>query len=578
MKDCNGIRTLNQWVNWNGDKKPTPGIRGQLLTYDEACRRDSGHIGFVFTESDPYLGIDIDEITELAQELLSSARERGAYVERSPSGRGWHIIGHGKLARGVGKGKVDPGVEAYSQGRYFTVTGQGEGSVDVDIQALADRLWTLAQYGEGEGEGQRWDADRHQGALDALDADCGYDQWIRIGMALHAAGAPLEAWTGWSATGGEKFKGPEDCASHWRSFRGDGGVTLATLLAMGREAGWAGPVDEFEDLGPADSADRFDDWLGRLAIDPALFSVAPPPRVWTWESWIPEGVVTGLAGAPGTSKSTLALMLCVLYCVRGSFLGCDLGAEGRGAVFITVEDDGDELRRRLQAICRCLCIDPEELRGLLTLVPAINATTALVHVDKHGHVSATEKLTGLRDGLRARGAGLCVLDLANDFWSGNENSRGEVTAFVRAFLGRVAVQCKAALLILAHLNKLGQLSGSTAWEGSFRSSMVMSKRGEHLLLDRPKANYAPPLEQAAVLRWQHGCLWEVSREELEEGERGEHLEAMDPGHWYGVRALMALPGWPRRQHDVRTVVERLRREGRVEWRERGGNDQWSRVE
>jgi putative DNA primase/helicase len=84
-------------------------------------------IGFVFCSADPYSGIDLDkcrnpetgELTPNARAILNGFE--GAHIEVSPSGTGVHIIVRGKLPE---KGKRRKWVEAYSQDRYFTITGR----------------------------------------------------------------------------------------------------------------------------------------------------------------------------------------------------------------------------------------------------------------------------------------------------------------------------------------------------------------------------------------------------------------------------------------------------------------------
>ncbi len=87
-------------------------------------------IGFVFTDSDPYTGIDIDncrnpetgQIAEWAWEII---RGLNSYTEVSPSETGVHIIIRGKLPAGKGNQASHHGgkVEMFSRARYFTFTG-----------------------------------------------------------------------------------------------------------------------------------------------------------------------------------------------------------------------------------------------------------------------------------------------------------------------------------------------------------------------------------------------------------------------------------------------------------------------
>jgi len=81
------------------------------------------------------------------------------------------------------------------------------------------------------------DSDLVISALDSISPDCSYDDWVRIGMALHEwePQAGLSIWDSWSARG-DKYVAcePED---KWGSFSSGGGVTLGTLFDMAKKAG-----------------------------------------------------------------------------------------------------------------------------------------------------------------------------------------------------------------------------------------------------------------------------------------------------------------------------------------------------
>ena len=87
---------------------------------------DYGGVGFVFTDDDPFVGIDIDKcvdeggkLSDMAQEIVNKL---DSYTEYSPSGKGIHIIIKADLT-GVGRKCDSIGLEIYSTSRYFTVTG-----------------------------------------------------------------------------------------------------------------------------------------------------------------------------------------------------------------------------------------------------------------------------------------------------------------------------------------------------------------------------------------------------------------------------------------------------------------------
>ncbi len=150
------LRRLRQWICWryeDGTKVPYDVKTGRTAsTTDPSTWADftdvvngqnqyySG-IGFVFTKNDPYTGIDLDnsfsspEQTELHKRIFDSFN---SYTEKSPSGKGFHIIIKGN----VPTGRRRSGVEVYSDGRFFTFTGAiVNGAHICDRQEFLIQLW-----------------------------------------------------------------------------------------------------------------------------------------------------------------------------------------------------------------------------------------------------------------------------------------------------------------------------------------------------------------------------------------------------------------------------------------------------
>lgn len=104
-------------------------------------------------------------------------------------------------------------------------------------------------------EGLEWTADDVLDMLACIDADCGHDDWVSIGMALHQGGWTLGMWDQWSR-GGSKYKQGE-CFKRWRSFNGGGGITFGTLVHIAQSWGWkpkqkeSTPLD-FSNIGGVD--------------------------------------------------------------------------------------------------------------------------------------------------------------------------------------------------------------------------------------------------------------------------------------------------------------------------------------
>ena len=82
-------------------------------------------IGFVFTTADPYTGIDLDHCRTNEDDLepwAAAIVERlHSFTEWSPSGEGLHILVKASLPECAGR--RTSGIELYSSGRYFTITG-----------------------------------------------------------------------------------------------------------------------------------------------------------------------------------------------------------------------------------------------------------------------------------------------------------------------------------------------------------------------------------------------------------------------------------------------------------------------
>jgi len=103
-------------------------------------------IGFVVSFDDPFTGIDLDHcidsqtgiIEPWAMEII---KESNSYTEITPSGTGIRIFVKGNVPRGRKKGDI----EAYSSGRFFTLTGnhlEGTPTTIEPRQAEIDSFYT----------------------------------------------------------------------------------------------------------------------------------------------------------------------------------------------------------------------------------------------------------------------------------------------------------------------------------------------------------------------------------------------------------------------------------------------------
>lgn len=176
------LRTYPQWILWRYEEqdrgKPTKipyaPLTGALAsvtdqqtwtTYDNAVAILNRHpdwysgLGFVLSDADPFTFVDLDDPYELAQNgqykhqnpdevmrrQLDFYNMSKSYAERSPSGKGLHIIVRGK----VPSGRRRSGIEVYSNQRYMTMTGDVYRDAPITEETdLVTVLWN--QIGEGK--------------------------------------------------------------------------------------------------------------------------------------------------------------------------------------------------------------------------------------------------------------------------------------------------------------------------------------------------------------------------------------------------------------------------------------------
>ena len=158
------MKSCSQWVVWKNKRPYSPHDGSQAgwqkdpdfwSSFEEAftaCEETDEYqgVGFVFTQHDPLVFIDLDgcikndgSLEPLAQKVVRLAN---SYTEVSPSGTGLHIFGHGTLPHNKALKPAHSKFEVYSNGRFSTVTGDvlGEYRELGDIQKAIDFL--LAEH------------------------------------------------------------------------------------------------------------------------------------------------------------------------------------------------------------------------------------------------------------------------------------------------------------------------------------------------------------------------------------------------------------------------------------------------
>jgi hypothetical protein len=320
----------DQWVLWGEKKVPlTPDGRPASSTdprtwssFQEAAEafvRGVGYgLGFVFTEDDPYFGVDldhcIDEDGRPTEEAAEIVRALDTYTERSPSGMGLHILGRGKLPPGWRGGN---GVEMYDQRRYFTVSGAlwPDGP-----EALADRTEELGRLrvklsrkrerGGTQNEARKFLPDERHPAL------------VRRARALRKHGLTAAELEGaLLAYNAERCDPPKDEEE------------------VRRIAQWAAPLE-------AETREPILVNMAEVAPEEVHFLVKP---------YIPKRKLTEIQGDPGLGKTWVMLAIAAAIS-KGLPLPGEDGKPSQvrppaSVLYMTAEDGlGDTLRPRLDAM------------------------------------------------------------------------------------------------------------------------------------------------------------------------------------------------------------------------------------
>lgn len=290
-------------------------------------------------------------------------------------------------------------------------------------------------------------------------------------------------------------------------------ATLDTIRS-GLEAGKAEPRHPEDRPGynapvPVQSPER----QSRFYSAAELKGKPVPPREWLVPDLVPAKTVTLFSGDGGTGKSLLALQLAIGVAADAGWIGQPV-KQGR-VIFLSAEDDDDELHRRLDDILAAEGRDYDDL-GNLTL-RSLAGEDALLAIEGQLSLLQSALFEELEKRAEEEAPALIVLDTLADVYPANENDRAKVRQFVGILRG-LALRRKCAVLLLSHPSLTGLssgsgASGSTAWNNSVRSRLYLSRITDDghepdpdaRVLATKKANYAA-VGGEIDLRWQAGVF------------------------------------------------------------------------
>jgi len=149
------LRARDQWIVAKSKRPIMPAEGWQSpqnqLSFVDAGKyaaRHNGNPAFYFTTDDPFVGFDLDNVTQdgrFSDEARAIVQQLDSYTERSTSGTGLHIIAKGEHRedrKTTGALNETGTLEVYDGSQYFVITGEVYGdqvSVETRPEAV-DRL------------------------------------------------------------------------------------------------------------------------------------------------------------------------------------------------------------------------------------------------------------------------------------------------------------------------------------------------------------------------------------------------------------------------------------------------------
>lgn len=194
----------------------------------------------------------------------------------------------------------------------------------------------------------------------------------------------------------------------------------------------------------------------------------------------PRPKVACISGAPGTHKTTVALSLSIMLAIGRAWAGL-IDPEAPCRVLIAcVEDDIDEVRRRVHAFVNANCDRPDEralIRKNLQIID-LSEEVPLYEVTSEGKTLARPAVKRLLASILAHRADLVVLDPLIELHTGEEQSNTAMLSVLRQ-LRMIASECDCVVLVLHHETKAGdgaplqRLRGAGSIGGAIRRHWSM---------------------------------------------------------------------------------------------------------
>lgn len=245
-----------------------------------------------------------------------------------------------------------------------------------------------------------------------------------------------------------------------------------------------------------------------------------PPRGWLLGNVFCRRYVSSLIADGGTGKTALRMAQLLSLATGRKLTGAHVFVRSR-VLIVSLEDDADELRRRLRAACLHHRVERRELKGWLFLASPGKAGGKIMTMDQHGRPVIGDLAGKLAHAITARQIDIVSLDPFVKVHTVEENSNSQIDEVVQV-LSDLAGQFDIAVDVPHHASK-GPADPGNPNRGRGASSMRDAARLVYTLtamspeeaqtlglneadrrnlirMDSAKVNIAPPTVEAKWFR------------------------------------------------------------------------------
>jgi hypothetical protein len=184
-----------------------------------------------------------------------------------------------------------------------------------------------------------------------------------------------------------------------------------------------------------------------------------PPRQWLLGNQFCCGFISSLFAAGGVGKSALRLLQFISLALDRSLCGQHIFRRSR-ILLISLEDDRDELQRRIAAVLLHFGVERRELKGWLFCATPIGSKLAELQNNKRVAGRLEQQI---RSAIAQHEPVLVALDPFIKLHELGENDSGDMN-FVCTLLTRIAIESRIAVDVPHHIHK-GQVVAGDADAG-----------------------------------------------------------------------------------------------------------------